>query len=123
MALTSAWVNITIANTVTWQDAFQFGVVGDTTWSFTGQNFKLEVKASRDDAAALFTASTASGSIVVDDVVQRVLHMNVPEATLLANLPVAEYVYDLVMYDGSVPPLRVQLMQGELQVKQGVTES
>jgi hypothetical protein len=28
-----------------------------------------------------------------------------------------------VMYDTSVPPVRVQLMQGELQVKQGVTES
>lgn len=123
MANTSAIVNITIANTVTWNDAFQFGVVGDTTWSFTGQNFRLEVKASRDDAVALFTASTALGSIVVDDVVQRVLHMNVPESAILTALPVAEYVYDLVMYDASVPPIRVQLMQGELQVKQGITES
>lgn len=123
MANTCAIVDITIANTVTWNDAFQFGVIGDTTWSFTGQNFKLEVKASRDDATALFTASSTGGSIIVDDVVQRVLHMNVPEATLQANLPVAEYVYDLVMYDASVPPIRVQLMQGEVEVTQGVTES
>lgn len=123
MALTSAWVNITIANTVTWNDAFQFGTVGDTSWSFVGQNFKLEVKASRDDATALFTASSTGGTIVVDDVVQRVLHMLVPEATVLANLPVAEYVYDLVMYDASTPPIRTQLMQGELKVTQGITES
>jgi hypothetical protein len=123
MALTSARVNITIPNTVTWEDAFQFGVPGDTTWSFTGQNFHLEVKASRDDATALFSATSSGGSIVVDDVVQRVLHMNVPESAILAALPVATYVYDLVMFDGSVPPIRVQLMQGELEVQQGITES
>jgi hypothetical protein len=123
MANTCAIVDITIKNTVTWNDAFQFGVPGDTTWSFTGQSFHLEVKASADDATALFSATSSGGSIIVDDVVQRVLHMNVPESAILAVLPVATYVYDLVMFDGSTPPIRVGLMQGELEVQQGITES
>lgn len=123
MARTSAIVNMTIANTVTWEDAFQFGTLGDLTWSFVGQSFHLEVKASRDDSTALFSATSAGGSIIVDDVVQRVLHMNVPETAVQAALPVGEYVYDLVMFDGSSPPIRVQLMQGEVQVTQGVSES
>lgn len=120
---TAAIVAITIANTVTFQEAFQFGLATDVSWSFVGQGFKSEVKASRDDTAALVTWGTATGTIVVDDVNQRVLHYNVSEAALQAALPVGEYVYDLVMFDGSVPPVRVLLMQGKLCVTQGVTES
>src|SRR5512138_3317248 len=122
--ITSAKVNIEIANNVTWEDAFKFGTDGDTTWSFTGQSFIMELKAERDDAAALFTLSTSNGRIVVDDVVQRILHFKVDKTTLQAALPPrTEYQYDLVMYDTSVPPIRVALMHGEVKVKQGVTEN
>lgn len=121
--ITSAWVDLSVANNGTWQDAFQFGTAGDTSWSFTGEAFIMEVKASRNDVAdPLFTLSTALGSIVVDDAVLRVLHFNVPDATLQAALPVGEYVYDLVMFDTSVPPVRTPLMQGRVFIKQGVTE-
>lgn len=121
--ITSSWIDIAVANNGTWQDAFQFGTPGDVTWSFTGQAFKLEVKASRNDIATpLLTLTSAGGTIVVDDVVQRVLHLNVPESVLQAALPVGEYVFDLVMFDTSVPPVRVPLMQGRVFVKQGVTE-
>lgn len=122
MALTAAWVNIFAGDNATLQDAFQFGKSGDTSWSFTGQNFKMEIKASRDDASPLLTLTSAGGSIVVDDVVLRVLHLNVPEAALQAAVPVGEYVYDLVMFDASVPPIRSVLMQGRFQLKHGVTE-
>ncbi len=121
-APTASIVDIVAANTVTLQDAFQFGLTTDT-WTFTGQSFKMEVKADRADAAALVTWSTGAGSIVVDDVTTRVLHLNVDETALQAALPVGEYVYDLVMYDASVPPVRTLLMQGKLFVTQGVTES
>src|SRR5438445_709495 len=110
MALTAACVNILANDNVTLQDAFRFGVLGDTTWSLAGQSFKMEIKASRDDAAPLLTLTSAGGSIIVDDVVQRVIHLNVPEATLQAAVPVGEYVYDLVMFDASVPPIRTLLM-------------
>ncbi len=125
MAATSsaASVDITVSDNVTWRDAFQFGVLGDTSWSFTGQSFILEVKVSVDDAAALFTLSTALGSVVVDDPVARVLHLNVPELTVRASLPVGVYVYDLVMFDGSAPPVRNLLMTGNVYVIRGVSES
>lgn len=122
MAQTASWVNIFANDNVTLQDAFQFGVTGDTSWSLTGQSFKMEIKASRDDVAPLLTISSGAGSIIVDDVVQRVIHLNVPEAALQAAVPVGEYVYDLVMFDGSAPPIRVLLMQGRFVLKHGVTE-
>lgn len=122
MAQTAACVDIYASNNVTLQDAFQFGVVGDTTWSFTGQNFKLEVKASREDTAPLMTLTSAGGSIIVDDVVERILHLNQDEAALQAALPCGEYVYDLVMFDNAGTPIRVLLMHGRLFLSQGVTE-
>lgn len=122
MAQTAAYVNILASNNVTLQDAFQFGTVGDTSWSFVGQNFKMEVKASRDDVAPLLTLTSAGGTIVVDDAVQRVLHLQLSEAALQAALPVGEYVYDLVMFDGAVPPVRTLLMQGRFCLNKGVTE-
>lgn len=123
MAQTASVVNITTGDNQTLADAFQFGTVGDTSWSFTGQSFKMDIKASRDDTTPLLELTSAGGTIGIDDVVQRVLHLNVPDTTIQADLPCGEYVYDLIMFDGSVPPLRVPLMQGKLFVKRGVTES
>lgn len=120
-ASTVAIANITALNTVTLQDAFQFDP--DGTWTFLDQAFHMEVKASRDDTTALASWTSAAGQIVIDDVANRVLHLNVPEADLQADLPVGEYVYDLVMFDTSVPPIRTPLMQGLLCITQGVTES
>jgi|SRR5712664_1362420 len=123
MAQTSAAVDIVAPNNATLMDAFQFGTAGDTSWSFTGQSFIMEVKASSDDPTGIATFSTSGGTVITDDVVQRILHLNVPKATILASLPVGAYVYDLVMFDASVPPVRVLLMQGNFIVTQGVTES
>jgi hypothetical protein len=122
MAITAAVVDIYISDNATMQDAFQFGTVGDTSWSFTGMSFKMEVKASRDDTTPLVTWTSGGGQIAVDDVVQRVLHLNVPDTVVQASLPPAEYVYDFLMIDGSTPPIRTQLMQGRLFVSRGVTE-
>lgn len=121
VASTVAIVDITALNTATLQDAFEFDP--DGTWTFTGQSFHMEVKASSDDPAALASWTSAGGTIVVDDVANRVLHLNVSEAALQAALPAGQYVYDLVMFDASVPPIRVPLMQGILYIVQGVTES
>lgn len=123
MAQTAAFVNIFTQDNATLDDAFQFGVVGDTSWSFVGQSFEMSVKASRDDVAPLVTFTSGGGTILVDDVVQRVLHLNVPQATINLDLPCAEYDYDLIMVDTSTPPIRVPLMQGKLFIKRGVTET
>lgn len=123
MALTASWVNLFTADNATFQDAFMFGVVGDTSWNLVGQSFEMSVKASRDDVTPLVTFTSVAGAIIVDDTIQRVIHMNVSEAALNAALPCGEYVYDLIMFDGSAPPIRTQLMQGKLFVKRGVTET
>lgn len=121
-APTSAIVNIATQDNVTLQDAFQFGTPGDTSWSLTGMAFTMEVKASRDDITPLIELTSGAGQIIIDDVVQRVVHLNVPDTAIQASLPVATYVYDFIMYDTSVPPIRTVLMQGRLYVSKGVTE-
>ena len=121
MADTAARVNLKIQDNATFNDAFQFGVAGDTSWSFVGQNFRMDVKASREDSVALASFLSTGGQIVVDDAVNRVLHFNVPEATIQTNLPPAEYQYDLIMYDNSVPSVRVPLMKGEICVTHGIS--
>lgn len=122
MAITCAIVDLTNQDNQTIQDALQFGTLGDTTWSFAGMSFKMEVKASRDDATPLVTWTSGGGQIVVDDAVNRVLHLNVPDTVVQALLPPAEYVYDLLMLDGSTPPIRTPLVQGRFIIKRGVTE-
>lgn len=121
MAITSARVDIEIVNNATWEDAFIFGEPEDAAWTLSNQNFRVDVKGSKDQAVALLTLTTANGRIVVDDVVQRVIHFNVPDADVQANLLPGDYVYDLIMIDNSNPAVRVALMHGKLKVRQGVT--
>jgi hypothetical protein len=118
--LTAAKVDMTIANNATWEDAFIFDQ-GATGWSFAGQAFKMDIKANKYDVTPILTLTSTGGEIVVDDVVQRILHFNISDTVIQASLPVAEYQYDLIMIDGSNPVIRVPLMSGEIKVRQGVT--
>lgn len=122
MAETVACVDIFTLNTGTLQDAFQFGQ-SDETWTLTGMTFEMEVKASREDTTALLELTSGAGEIVVDDVDERIIHLNVSPAALQAALPCGVYVYDLVMIDPTeTPNIVTPLMQGKLTVSQGVTE-
>lgn len=121
-AVTSARVDIVTGNNVTWADAFQFGVLGDTSWNLTGQNFRLDIKGNKfTQSAALLSLTSGAGQIVVLDAVQRIIQFNVPEATLTAVLVPGEYEYDLVMYDASNPVVRIALMYGKFKLYEGVT--
>lgn len=122
MAITSAIVDLINQDNQTIQDALQIGTPGDTTWSFTGMSFKMEVKASADDVVPLVTWTSGGGQIIVDDPVQRVLHLNVPDTVVQASLPPAEYRYDLIMLDGSTPAIRTPLAQGKFIIVRGITE-
>lgn len=124
MARTVARVDMEIQDNATWQDAFQFGLDGDTTWDLIGESFIMEVKGDRDSPIPLLTLSTGNGRIVVADVVLRVIYFDVEPADIRQNIPVQDdcYVYDLVMYNTDVPPRRVALMSGKVKVCQGVTE-
>lgn len=123
MALTASHTDLATADSGTFQDAFRFGTLGDTSWSFGGMSFHMDIKGSSDDAAALLSLTTANGRIVVDDAVNRVLHFNVTQSDLEAALVPGCYVYQLVMIDGSSPPVRTPLMYGNLTIIHGVTQS
>lgn len=118
---TRATVDMAIDNNATWEDAFQFGDTDDTSWDLVGQSFRMDVKTDRDSVVALLTLTTDNGRIVVDDVTQRVIHLNVDDGTIVNSLLPGKYVYDLVMYDASSPTVRVVLMGGEIRVSQGIT--
>jgi hypothetical protein len=120
-SVTSAHEDLKIDNNGTWMDAFQFGTPTDTTWTLTGQSFELDVQRNPYDPVPLLHMDSAGGQIVIDDMVQRVIHFNVSPAVLQASLPPGTYVYDLVMVDASTPSVRVPLMHGVLKVAQGVT--
>jgi hypothetical protein len=121
-AVTAARVDIVTPDNATWQDAFQYGIQGDTSWSFTNQNFRLDIKGNKfTQPTYLLSLTSAAGQLIVQDPVQRILQMNVPEATLTGSLVPGEYEYDLIMFDGSVPPIRIALMYGKFNLKHGVT--
>jgi hypothetical protein len=117
---TSAQVDMSVDNNGTWSDAFQFGTIGDPTWTLVNQSFECDVQRNAYDQVPLLSLSTANGRIMVDDVVQRVIHFNVPADDIQAALSPGVYVYDLVMVD-TVTSVRVPLMHGKFTITQGVT--
>ena len=130
-APTSANVKVVIQNNATWQDAFMFGaptgptgVTGGTGpyWTFDNKTFRLDIKGNMDQTSPLLSLTSAAGQIVVDSTSLRVVHMNVPEATLQAALVPGTYYYDFIMIDTSVTPnFRIPLMHGQVIVTDGVT--
>ena len=122
-AVTAARVDILTATNVTFADAFQFGTPGDTSWSFTGQSFRMDLKSNKfGPNAALLSITSGAGQIVVSDLVNRILYFDVPEATFsAADVIPGEYDYDFIMYDSSNPAVRIALMYGKFEMVQGVT--
>lgn len=121
-AVTAARVDVVTPDNATWTDAFEYGIQGDTSWSFTGMGFRLDIKGNKDtQTSALLSLTSTGGQIVVLDAVNRILQLNVPEATLTGVLVPGEYDYDLIMFDTSVPPVRTVLMYGKFKLVHGVT--
>ena len=119
-------VNISIENNAWWDDSFQFGTPGDTSWSFSNKTFTMDIKVNpTDNVAALALASPAT--ITVTDPTQRILTMNVTDTSIKAALSPTggaasngAYNYDLIMTDG-ITGQRDMLMKGTITVLQGVT--
>lgn len=120
----SAHVKIVTADNATFNEAYQFDApvagVPPPTWTLY-PNFRLDIKGYMDQSAPLLSITSASSQIIVDDPVQRVIHFNVPETVLTAVLVPGKYIYDLIMFDNSVPAVRVPLMHGEFILTDGVT--
>jgi hypothetical protein len=142
----SARVDIATANNVTWQDAFQFDPTGATgssnaffppgssgpNWVLT-PNHLITIKGNRLQTTALLTidsGKTGCLMVVIDDANNRILHTNVPDMVIGgtaaatgvtgAGLIPGCYVYDWIMYDNSVPPIRTGLMHGRFILQDGV---
>jgi hypothetical protein len=122
-SVTSARVDCILQTNATWTDAFQFGTLGDYSWSFTGQNFRLDLKSNKyTQTASLLSLTSGAGQIQVQSTTLRILNMNVPEATFAsAGIIPGTYDYDLIMYDSSAPNVRIPLMHGKVHMKQGVS--
>jgi hypothetical protein len=118
-SVTSARVDMVVDNNSTWMDAFQFGTPTDHTWTLKDQTFELDVQRNSYDDLPLLSLTMINGRIIVDDEVQRVIHLNVAPADLQANLTPGTYVYDLVMVNAF--DQRVPLMHGTVKIVQGVT--
>lgn len=117
---TAAEVDIVVPNNAYLQEAFRFGDDDDTSWSFTGKTFIMEVKVNHDATTALLELTTANSRIVVDDATLRILHFFVTDDAIRAAVPNGQYVYDLIMIDGS-NNARTRLMFGKITFEQGVT--
>jgi len=131
----AARVKIVTLDNETFQDAFQLdppdtdcgcagatGAAGATgpAW-ILGPNLRLDIKRNRNDTTALLSLTSAGSQIIIDDPVNRIFHMNVPETAVTAVLVPGEYVYDLVQYDNSTPPIRTVLMGGTFVLRHGVS--
>jgi hypothetical protein len=120
----SARVKISTAKNGTFMEAFQFDppVAGVPTpvWTLY-PNFRMDIKAYLEQTSPLVSLTSASGQIVIDDAVQRLIHFNVPETILFPTLSVGEYLYDLIMFDNSSPALRVPLLHGPFILTDGVS--
>jgi hypothetical protein len=114
-------VEIVIQSNVYWDDAFQFGLASDQTWNFVGMSFLLDLKLHRSDTTPVLSLSSAAGTIVVSDPINRILNMFVSDHALRAALtPNTSYEYDLIMVN-NVTGQRDCLMYGTVKFDYGVT--
>lgn len=123
VSFTAAHVDLAYQDNETWQDAFQFGVVGDTSWSFGGCTFHMDVKGDLDDVNPLFQLNSANNRILLVDSVQRIIQFNANFVDVQAALHPGRFYYDLVMLDASTPAVRTLLMRGRVRLCHGVTQS
>lgn len=123
-AITAAHIDFVVQTNQTFEDAIQFGTAGDTSWSLSGQNFRMDLKPNKfiNPQVPLLSITSGAGQIVVLDPIQRIVQFNVPETVFsAAGVIPGNYDYDFIMYDTSVPAVRVPLMHGKFKMRQGVS--
>jgi hypothetical protein len=85
--------------------------INATPVDLTGYEAKLEVKTTYSAAAALITAETSTGEIVLDDTTNIQITI---DADVTAAVPAGNYVYDLKVWTGAAPTV-TRLIQGKWQ--------
>ena len=101
---------------------FQFTIntansnIGESTpWNLTNYTATMTVRPAAGVTTTTLLATTANGRIVIDPVYGRV---TVTFSSALTNIPANTYVYDLVLYSGSIVN---RILEGQFIVTAGVT--
>lgn len=131
---TATRVDISTPNTVTWQDSYQFDPLPSPTcpsgppywpcgatgpnWTLTGMNFNMDIKTSINTTSLAAQYTSSNGQFVIVDADQRIISTNVP-ASVITQLVPATYIYNLTMFDNSLPPIITLLMYGYFTVTPG----
>jgi hypothetical protein len=119
----AAIVTFSIKNNAWFLNAFRFGVLGDTSWSFTGKEFLCDLKSDPGQTKpdlSLASDSPSPATILVLDPINRVLQFNVTDILIQQKLQLGPYNYDLIMVNTSTGE-RDTLMSGVITVVQGIT--
>jgi hypothetical protein len=116
---TSIHYDIGLDNNTSLSEAWQFWDANDTTWNLNGCSFAMDIQVTYYDLAPKMSLSSAAGTIVVADPVQRVIYLNADSTAVQAALTPGVYVYDLVMTDAL--GVKTALLHGFVKVSQGVT--
>jgi hypothetical protein len=86
-----------------------------TPWNLTGYTATMTVRPAPGVTTTTLLATTANGRIVIDPTYGRI---TVTFTSSLTNIPANSYVYDLVLYSGSVV---TRILEGQFIVTAGVT--
>ena len=86
-----------------------------TPWNLSGYTATMTVRPFAGSSTTTLLATTANGRIVLDNVEGRA---TVTFSNTLTNIAANSYVYDFVLYQGSVV---TRIMEGQFIVTPGVT--
>lgn len=106
--------NIDIRDNTDWSVPLRFADRYDVPYDLTGSTFRLDVKASVDDVAAVASLTSANGGIEHVDLANGEITLHFADYAIAPG----DYVYDLVRISGAV---RETLGHGALTVAKGVT--
>jgi hypothetical protein len=91
-----------------------------SAWNFNGESFRLDIKANKWATAALLSLTSAAGQIIIQDPINRILQMNVPESVFTGVVVPGSYPYELMMFNSANPSIRTPLMHGKFTLTHGV---
>jgi hypothetical protein len=110
----SVEANILIRNNTDWLIPLAYSDEDLVPYDFTGSTFRMDVKSTPSDPAALLSLTTASGGIAHTDLANGAITIAIPDYSLAPGA----YVFDLVRISGTA---RETLLFGTLTVEIGVT--
>lgn len=110
----AAYAIITIRDNSDWLIPWDATDDDDVPYDLTGSTFRMDIKASVNDAGAALSLTTANGGIVSTDLVNGVFTVVIADFAL----PAGTYVYDLLRLSGGA---RETFVFGELIIEKGVT--